>query len=81
MNPRRHTKRRNTVSATESQMGIFTVFFELLGVALFLPIGVRFLTAPELSDGVAWGFLAVAALFLIDGGRRLFMMATGRMAD
>lgn len=83
MNPQGSVGRRprhSTVNPAD-QMGVFTVFFEFLGVAAFLPIGVRFLTAPELSDGVAWGFLVVAAIFLIDATRRLYLMARGRLSD
>lgn len=61
-----------------TQMGIFTVFIELLGAALLLAIGVRFLTAPEQPDAVAWTAFIFVVVLLFDCVRRLIRISTGK---
>ena len=61
-----------------TQLGIFFVFVELLGAAFLLALGVRFFTAPEQPDAVAWVAFVLTALLLVDFGRRLIRIARGR---
>lgn len=61
-----------------TQLGIFFVFIELLGAAFLLAVGVRFITAPEQPDAVAWVAFVLTALLLVDFGRRLTKIARGK---
>lgn len=61
-----------------TELGIFTVFVELLGAALLLAIGIHFMTSASEPDVVAWGAFALIAILLFDGTRRLIRISTGK---
>jgi len=54
-----------------SEWGYFYILGEVIGFALLLFVGVRFLVSAERPDVVAWVLLAIAALILVDVGRRI----------
>lgn len=61
-----------------TQLGIFFVFVELLVAAFLLAVGLRFFTAPEQPDVVAWVAFVLTAVLLVDFGNRLIKIARGK---
>lgn len=76
--PRPHKQHlEQNISPTE--FGIFAFFAEILVAAMLLGIGVHFITTASEPDYVAWVAFALVAVLLVDGGRRLFKVATGKV--
>lgn len=62
-----------------TELGIFTVFVEILGAALLLAIGIHFVTTASEPDAVAWTAFALIVILLFDGARRLIKISTGKV--
>ena len=73
MTPHDNTKSPQEPSRGKAatEWGYFYILGEVIGFALLLFVGVRFLVSTERPDVVAWVLLAIAALILVDLGRRI----------